>query len=150
MRMSTIWDPSFPMDFKERLNRTRELAELVIADHFPKRLAFRIAYSQIGKATMKSAHVPATPLDVVLENIHRIREGLPVKEWKPDHDTWYYHADTPEDHEHVHVAPLDLDKMTPEEREQLAPALKGLLGGTEAANVVSEEPSGVRGEAVDG
>ena len=88
MRFTTIWSlPGLPL--KERVNRSLDLWSLHIADHLPKRLAFWVAYHQIGIATMKSAHVPATPLDVVLKNIQNHREGKPIEAWTGEPSDWF-------------------------------------------------------------
>jgi polyphosphate kinase 2 (PPK2 family) len=85
MRFSTIWTlPGLPL--KERIDRTLDCWALNVADWLPKRLAFWVAYRQIGHATMKSAHVPATPLDVVLKNIQNRRDGKPIESWEDE--TW--------------------------------------------------------------
>lgn len=103
MRFTTIWSlPGLPV--KERIDRTLDCWALNTADWIPKRLAFWVAYRQIGIATMKSAHVPATPLDVVLKNIQNHRDGKPIEAWVPPHKTWYHDPD----HEHTHVAPSQL------------------------------------------
>lgn len=78
MKFTTIW--SLPgLSLKERVNRTLDCWSLNIADILPKRLAYWITMRQIGKATMKSKNVPATPLDDILRNLENIREGRPVK-----------------------------------------------------------------------
>lgn len=78
MKFTTIWSlPGLPL--KERVNRTLDCWSLNIANALPKRLAYWITMSQIGKATMKSKNVPATPLDDVLRNLGNIRAGKPVK-----------------------------------------------------------------------
>lgn len=105
MRFTTIWSlPGLP--FKERIDRTLDCWALNAADWMPKRLAFWVAYRQIGSATMKSAHVPATPLDVVLKNIQNIRDGKPIEAWRPKHMSELF---PDEDHsKHIHVAPSQI------------------------------------------
>lgn len=105
VRFTTIWSlPGLPL--RERIDRTLDLWSMNAADYLPRRLAYWITMRQIGRATMKSPHVPATPLDDVLKNLGRIREGKPVEAWEAPHDSWFY---PDEDHsEHVHVNPKDL------------------------------------------
>lgn len=78
MKFTTIWSlPGLPL--KERINRTLDCWSLNIADLLPKRLAYWITIRQIGKATMTSRNVPATPLDDILRNLGNIREGKVVE-----------------------------------------------------------------------
>lgn len=88
MKFTTIWSlPGLPL--KERIDRTLDLWSMNVADILPKRVAYWVALRQIGKATMKSPHVPATPLDDVLRNLGRIREGKEVERWEAPPDSWF-------------------------------------------------------------
>lgn len=88
MKFTTIWSlPGLPL--KERIDRTLDWACMEIADLLPKRASYWIALMQISKATMKSPHVPATPLDDVLRNLGRIREGKDVEAWDAPEDSWF-------------------------------------------------------------
>lgn len=72
------------MSLKEKIERTKDWAAMAVHDILPKRARYWVAMIQIGKATMTSQNVPATSLDNVLENLGRVREGQPLKqfEWK--------------------------------------------------------------------
>jgi hypothetical protein len=68
MRLTTIW--SVPaMSFGERLRRTRDWSAAEFGRHLPKRIRYFVTMSEIGKATMKSPNIPATPLDYVLTHL---------------------------------------------------------------------------------
>lgn len=70
MRFRTIWSlPGLPL--KERLSRSRDEANIVLARLLPQRLRYWVTMSEIGKATMDSPHVPATTVDTVLSNLKK-------------------------------------------------------------------------------
>jgi hypothetical protein len=132
MRFTTIWSlPGLPL--KERIDRTLDLWSLNLADFLPRRVAYWVAMRQIGRATMKSPHVPATPLDDVLENLHRIRHGKEVEAWIPPHKTWFYPIE--EHDEHVHVDPrtlppvqaVDFNRLSDEEKDDVSTVVKHFL-----------------------
>lgn len=148
MRMRTIWDLTFPMSFKERVNRTIELMWWELADLIPKPLAFTVAYRQIGIATMKSAHVPATPLDIVLKNIQNHRDGKPIEEWRPKHMSELFPDDDHSVHVHVGmdqpplVTPLDLNNLSEEDRALLPDVVRHFLEEKEKDDNISLLPDG--------
>lgn len=81
MRFTTIWSlPGLPLH--ERIDRTKDLWSMNLADILPKRVVYWIAMRQIGHATKTSQNVPATSLDNVLENLHNIRHGKPLVQFK--------------------------------------------------------------------
>lgn len=59
------------MSIMERLRRTREWANLKVAAHLPKQLRYWVTVVELGKATRNSQNVPATPLDEILQNLHK-------------------------------------------------------------------------------
>lgn len=59
--------PSYPLS--ERLRRTRDWAAMTVAAHLPLRVKFWCSILQIGKATMDSPNIPATPLDEILRKL---------------------------------------------------------------------------------
>lgn len=68
MRFWTIW--TIPaMGVGERLRRTRDWAAMTIAGALPLRIRYWVTMLELGKATIKSPNVPATPLDEVLRNL---------------------------------------------------------------------------------
>lgn len=68
MRFATIW--SMPtMSFAERLRRTRDWLAIKTACAIPLRVRFWVTMLELGKATMDSENVPATPLDQILRNL---------------------------------------------------------------------------------
>lgn len=68
MKLTTIWTiPAMPLT--ERLRRTRDWAAQEFAARLPKRIKYFVTLQQIGKATMTSPNVPATPLDEILRNL---------------------------------------------------------------------------------
>jgi len=68
MRFTTIW--TIPaMTLRERLSRTRDWAAQEVAARLPKRIRYWTTLQEIGRATMTSPHVPATPLDEILRNL---------------------------------------------------------------------------------
>lgn len=68
MRFSTIWTLR-GMGFMERCRRTRDCAAFGVARHLPLRVKYWTAIHMIGKATMDSPNVPATPLDEILQKL---------------------------------------------------------------------------------
>ncbi len=124
MRFWSIWLPGYPMALSEKINRTKDWAAMELERLLPKRAAYWIAMVQIGRATMTSQNVPATSLDNVLDNLGRIKDGKELVQFK-----WHESMRYPlEDHsEHVHVAPLDLMKITPEQREALPLVIREFL-----------------------
>ena len=68
MRLSTIWTIKM-MSLSERLRRTRDWGTMKVASHLPLRLRYWVTLLEIGKATMDSENVPATPLDEILRNL---------------------------------------------------------------------------------
>lgn len=77
------WVRKYPMPLREKIERTKDLWSMNLADILPKRVAYWIAIRQIGKATMTSQNVPATSLDNVLDNLGHIwrREALEQFKW---------------------------------------------------------------------
>lgn len=68
MRLRLIW--TMPaMTMTERFRRTRDWAALAVASKLPLRLRYWVTLQEIGRATMKSENVPATPLDEVLRGL---------------------------------------------------------------------------------
>lgn len=68
MRFLTIW--TIPAcSLLERLRRTRDWAAMTIGARLPVRIRYWVTVLEIGKATMKSPNVPATPLSDILENL---------------------------------------------------------------------------------
>lgn len=57
------------MSFVERCRRTRDWAALSSVKFIPKRIRYWTVISEVGKATMKSPNVPATPLSEILNNL---------------------------------------------------------------------------------
>lgn len=108
MRFWSIWRPGYPMALSEKIERTKDWAAMEFHDLLPKRARYWIAMVQIGKATMTSQNVPATSLDNVLENLGRVKDGKPLKQFQW-HETM--RPDIPEDHDHVHVAPSQLPPL---------------------------------------
>lgn len=77
MKFTTIWSlPGLPL--KERIDRTKDLWSMNMADYLPKRVVYWITMRQIGKATMTSQNVPATSLDNVLQNLGNVKDGKPL------------------------------------------------------------------------
>lgn len=69
MKFTTIWDPTMPLPLRERLKRTRDWAAMEIGAHLPLRIRYWVTLQEIGKATMTSKNVPATPLDEILQKL---------------------------------------------------------------------------------
>lgn len=70
MKLSTIW--SLPaMTTTERLRRTHDWAAFEVGAHLPLRVKYWVTMQMVGKATMTSPNVPATPLDEILKNLPR-------------------------------------------------------------------------------
>lgn len=68
MRFKTIW--SIPaMSLSERFSRTRDWAAQKVAAGLPVRVRYWVTLQEVGKATMTSPNVPATPLDEVIRNL---------------------------------------------------------------------------------
>lgn len=68
MRFRTIW--TMPaMTLSERLRRTRDWAARAVAEKLPLRIRYWVTLQEIGRATMKSENVPATPLDEILQGL---------------------------------------------------------------------------------
>lgn len=72
MRLRTIW--SIPMEFTERLRRTRDWAAMTFASKLPLRIRYWCTLQEIGRATMTSPNIPATPLDEVLQGLAKPKE----------------------------------------------------------------------------
>lgn len=73
MRFRTIW--TLPaMSFGERLRRTRDWAAREVAAHLPLRIRYWVTLQEVGRATMTSRNVPATPLDEILRNLKTPRD----------------------------------------------------------------------------
>lgn len=68
MRLRAIW--TIPaMTLAERLRRTRDWAAMAVAARLPLRIRYWVTIQMVGKATMSSPNVPATPLDEVLRHL---------------------------------------------------------------------------------
>lgn len=68
MLLRTIWTlPTLPLS--ERLRRTRDWSAQQVAAALPLRVRYWVTLAEIGKATMSSENVPATPLDEILHNL---------------------------------------------------------------------------------
>jgi hypothetical protein len=79
MKFTSIWFPGYPMTFREKIERTKDLWSMCMVDWLPKRASYWITMRMIGKATMTSENVPATSLDNVLTNLGNVREGKPLE-----------------------------------------------------------------------
>jgi hypothetical protein len=113
MRFTHIWFRwvrGYPMPLKEKIERTKDLWSMCMADWLPRRASYWIAMRQIGKATMTSQNVPATSLDNVLRNLGNVKDGKPLEQF-----VWHESMRFPEDDhsEHVHVAPSSLPPIEP-------------------------------------
>lgn len=84
MRFTSIWFPGYPMALREKIERTKDLWAMRMDDILPKRVRYWVAMREIGKATMKSEHVPATTLDNVLRNLGNVKDGKPLIPFKFD------------------------------------------------------------------
>jgi hypothetical protein len=82
MKFISIWFPGYPMALKEKIERTKDLWAMCMADWLPKRVTYWIAMRQIGKATMTSQNVPATSLDNILTNLGNLKDGKPLVQFK--------------------------------------------------------------------
>lgn len=69
MRFRTIWDPRLNFSLRERLDRTKDNLSLTVAGMLPRRLRYWVTIREVGRATMTSSNVPATPLCEVLSNL---------------------------------------------------------------------------------
>lgn len=70
MRLRTIWStPGLPLI--ERLRRTRDWSALQVVAALPLRVRYWTTIVEIGKATMTSENVPATPLNDILHHLDR-------------------------------------------------------------------------------
>lgn len=69
MRFRTIWDPRLNFSARERLSRTRDSLTMALAAKLPLRLRYWVTMQEIGRATMDSPNVPATPLCKVLSGL---------------------------------------------------------------------------------
>lgn len=68
MRFWTIW--TIPAcSLLERLQRTRDWAAMAVGARLPVRIRYWVTVLELGKATMKSPNVPATPLSDILRNL---------------------------------------------------------------------------------
>lgn len=73
MRLATIW--SIPaMSTMERLRRTREWANIKVAEMLPQRLKYWVTMLELAKATRESKEIPATPFDEILKNLQKEHE----------------------------------------------------------------------------
>lgn len=124
MRFWSIWRPGYPMALSEKIERTKDWASMELERLLPKRAAYWVAMVQIGRATKTSQNVPATSLDNVLENLGRVKDGRPLEQFKW-HETM--RSDISPDHEHIHVNPLDLDKLSPEEQAELPKVMQSFV-----------------------
>lgn len=70
MKFWTIWTLK-GMDLKERLTRTRDWAAMEIGAHLPLRVRYWTTLQEIGRATMTSPNVPATPLEDILRDLEK-------------------------------------------------------------------------------
>lgn len=69
MKFWTIW--TLPaMTFAERLRRTRDWLAMEVGARLPLRVRYWVTMTEIGRATMTSPNIPATPLDEVLKNLN--------------------------------------------------------------------------------
>lgn len=78
---------------------------------------------QIGKATITSQNVPATSLDNVLDNLGRVKDGEPLKQFEWDESM--RHKDDDSVHIVVNPGQLSVEEMTLEMRDQLRRARGG-------------------------
>lgn len=68
MRFMTIW--TLPAStLAERLRRTRDWAAQKVARRLPVRIRYWVSMIEIGKATMDSSNVPATPLSEIIKKL---------------------------------------------------------------------------------
>jgi len=82
MRFTTIWFPGYPMALKEKIDRTKDLWAMCVYDILPKRVQYWVAMRAIGKATMTSQNIPATPLDNILTNLGNLKDGKPLEQFQ--------------------------------------------------------------------
>lgn len=68
MKLRTIW--TIPaMSLRERLRRTSDWTAQEVAARLPKRIRYWATLQLIGRATMTSPDVPATPLSDILRKL---------------------------------------------------------------------------------
>lgn len=67
MHFSTIWTSGYPL--KEKIARTRDWAASEVGARLPLRVRYWVTLQMMGKATMTSPNVQATPLDEILRNL---------------------------------------------------------------------------------
>lgn len=68
MRLTTIW--TLPAStFRERLRRTRDWMAQEVGARLPVRVRYWVAMQEIGRATMDSPNVPATPLAQIIRKL---------------------------------------------------------------------------------
>jgi hypothetical protein len=146
MRFWSIWRPGYPMALKEKIERTKDWAAMELERLLPKRAAYWVAMVQIGRATMTSQNVPATSLDNVLTNLGNVKDGKPLEQFK-----WHESMRFPEDDhsEHVHVAPLDLNNLTEDERAALPEVIRHFLEEREKTTVPEAQLPIPEGETSD-
>lgn len=71
MRFTTIWDPTMPLPFLERLIRTRDCVAMGVARHLPVRVRYWVTLQAIGKATATSKSVPGATVEEILPKLER-------------------------------------------------------------------------------
>lgn len=69
MKLKTIWSIKM-MTFPERLRRTRDWGAWEIAARLPLRLRYFVTLIEVGRATMDSPNVMATPLNDILKKLN--------------------------------------------------------------------------------
>lgn len=68
MRFKTIW--TMPAStIRERLRRTRDWAAQAVAARLPLRIRYWTTLQEVGRATMSSPNVPATPLAEIITKL---------------------------------------------------------------------------------
>lgn len=68
MHLKSIW--TMPaMTLAERLRRTRDWSAMAIGARLPLRIRYWVTLQEVGRATMTSKNVPATPLDEILQKL---------------------------------------------------------------------------------
>lgn len=73
MKFKTIWTlPASTLG--EKLRRTRDWAAQKVARALPVRIRYWVTLQEVGRATMDSPNVPATPLGDILKKLDAPKE----------------------------------------------------------------------------
>jgi hypothetical protein len=68
MRLTSIWIMR-GFSFSERLHRSRERVNQIIASHLPSRLRYWVTMQMLAEASKGSSEIPATTLDYILQHL---------------------------------------------------------------------------------